>query len=127
MRKFNKGSALQLFFFATITIVAFGASQGIAKELDTSNSNNQIAAHGGHGGGGGGDFGRGGGGREEFRDGGERFDHGNFDGERRVVDYDSGFVSPYNSTEYYYDDPDLPDAVDTPPEDYYEQSTFENN
>lgn len=121
MRNFNKGSALYLFFCATITIVAFGASQGIAKELDTSNNNNQIAERGGHGGGG--DFGRGGGG--EFRGGdqfrGEDQFRGNFDGERRVVDYDSGFVSPYNSTEYYYDDPDLPDAL-APPVDYYEQN-----
>ena len=112
MKKFK------LFFYATMTIVAFGASQSLAQELDTS-----IAERGGHGGGG--EFHGGGGG--EFRGGGDRHDHDNWNGDHRVIEYNSGFVSPYNSTEYYYDDPDLPDAVDVPPEDYYEQSTFENN
>lgn len=119
-------SRFHLFFYATITVVAFSASQGIAKDLGTPNENNQIVAHGGGGGGGHGGGGeRGGGG--EFRGGGDHYDRGNWNGRRGDVEFDSGFVSPYNSVDYYYDDPDLPDAVNAPPEDYYEQSTYENN
>lgn len=117
MNNFNKGSALKLFLGATMTIVAFSASQGIAKELETTTL---IAAHGGGGGHGGGDF-RGGGGNFE---GNRDFQHDvNHDVNRdinRDINREGSFVSPYNNTEYYYDDPDLPDAVDTPPDNYYE-------
>lgn len=103
----------KLFFLSTMAIFALNSSYLTA-----------ARGGGGHGGGGhegGGNFHGNGGG--EFHDGGRNFDHDNFNHDNFYRhDVEGGFVSPYNDAEYYYDDPDLPDAI-TPPEDYYEDGS----
>ncbi len=62
--------------------------------------------------------------------GGEGFNRGNMERNRDEVYRDSSFVSPYETTEYFYNDPDYVDtpAIDNPDPDSVDEnsSVFDN-
>ncbi len=99
MNKLTINSLKRCIFCGALAMMAFSTSPVLAER----------GGGGGHGGGehGGGEF-HGNGGERGFDHGDGFNDHrGNWEGNHVDVNYDAGFISPYEGNEYYYNDPDM--------------------